>query len=489
MKKIFINAIYPEEKRVAIVEKNIIVDFYVEASSKEHLKGNIYKGIITRIEQGIQAVFVDFGHKRHGFMQLKEIKPEYFKATATGKKAKIQDLLTVGQELVVQVEKDERGDKGAGLTTYLSIPGRYIVLMPGQDMVGISRKIEGSEERERIKKIFSSLKPPRNTGFILRTACSDQTEKELSNDLKYLTKLWNRIQAESKKVSATALIYKEQDIAVRTVRDYLTSDMTEVLIDDQEAYRDTKEFLRKTLPWRRINIKYYKGKRPIFSRHNIEEQIAKLDERYVNLKSKGYLVVDRTEALTAIDVNSGRSRKEKNLQMTALRTNLEAADEIARQIRLRDIGGLIIIDFIDMASSKKRREVENRLKKALSLDKAHADISSMSKFGIIEMTRERIRPAYLESIKRKCIICGGTGVVKSEESVAISALRDIHTRVSRGGLKDVICRLPVDSANYLMNVKRDEISGMEEEFEVKINITADRNIPPGQFNIETEKVK
>ncbi|MEW6108306.1 MAG: Rne/Rng family ribonuclease [Nitrospirota bacterium] len=486
-KKIFINALYPEEKRVAIVEGDTLVDFYVEVASKEHLKGNIYKGIVARIEPGLQAVFVDFGQKKHGFLQLKEVMPQYYKSKTEGKKPKIQDVLTKGQELMVQVEKDARDTKGASLTTYISLPGRYIVMMPGQERVGISRKIEGKEDRDRLKEIFSSLKLPKDTGFILRTACSDRTAEELSNDLKYLTKLWNKIQNESKKVSAPALIYQEQDIAVRTVRDYLTPDVNEVLVDDPGAQRSMKEFLRKTVPWRKINIKYYKEKKPVFTKHNIEEQIAKIKERYVHLPSKGYLIIEKTEALTVVDVNSGRSRKEENVESTALRTNLEAADEIARQLRLRDIGGLIVIDFIDMVSSKHRKEVEDRLKSALSSDKAHTEISGISRFGIIEMTRERMRPAYFESIHEKCECCGGAGIVKTDELIAISALRDIHTRASRGGLKAIKCNLPVESANYLINSKRDEISQIEKEFDVGINIVADRSILPGQFNIEVEK--
>src|SRR5512135_2908363 len=390
-KKILINAMYPEEKRVAIVDADILVDFYVEASGKEHLKGNIYKGVITRIEPGLQAAFVNFGPKKHGFLQAREIKAEYFQTKSEGKRFRVQDLQK-GQELIVQVEKDERDTKGASLTTFISIPGRYIVMMPGQERVGISRKIEDRDDRERLKEIFHALKLPKKMGFILRTAGSDKTGEDLENDLKYLTKLWNKIQAEAKKAPAPALIYKEQDIAVRTVRDYLTSDVSEVLIDDQEAFKGTKEFLRKTVPWRKININFYKDKKPIFSIHNIEDQIAKLNERYIHLPSKGYVVIDKTEALTAIDVNSGRSRKEENVESTALRTNLEAADEIARQLRIRDIGGLVVIDFIDMASSKNRREVENRLSDAMESDKAHAEITGISKFGIIEMTRERMRP-------------------------------------------------------------------------------------------------
>ncbi len=488
-KKILINAKHPEEKRVAIVEGDTLVDFYVEVSAKEHLKGNIYKGVVVRIEPGLQAAFVDFGARRHGFLQMREINPEYLGKTGGGKRPRIQEVLSKGQEVVVQVEKDERDTKGASLTTYLSIPGRYIVMMPGEEKVGISRKIEDREARERLKEIFSTLRLPEKMGFILRTAGSDRTSEDLENDLKYLVKLWSRIQTESRKVAAPALIYKEQDIAVRTVRDYLTDDVTEVLVDDQEAYRRMKEFLRKTLPWRRINIKLYKDKKPIFSKHNIEEQIAKIYERYVYLPSKGYIVIDKTEALTAIDVNSGRSRKEESVESTALRTNIEAADEIARQFRLRDIGGLIVIDFIDMASHKNKREVENRLRTALGSDKAHIDMTGISRFGLVEMTRERLRPAYMETVHRKCDVCGGAGVVRTDEVTALSAYREIHARLSIGGIKSVHCSLPVESLNYLINTKRSDIADLEKEFKVAIRLSADAGLAPGRYEISVEKVE
>lgn len=486
-KKILINAKYSEEKRVAIVEGDLLVDFYSEAAGKEHLKGNVYKGVVSRIEPGLQAAFVDFGPKKHGFLQMREIKKEYFQKKGEGKRLRIQDVISKGHELIVQVEKDERDTKGATLTTFLSIPGRYIVMMPGQQRVGISRKIEAREDRERLKEIFNSLTLPKEMGFILRTACSDKTSEEFSNDLKYLTKLWNRIKTDSKKAKAPALIYKEQDIAVRTVRDYLTSDVDEVLIDDQEAFRQTKEFLRKTLPWRKINIKFYKDKTPIFARYNIEEQIDKIRERYVHLPSRGYIVIDKTEALTSVDVNSGRSRKEENVESTALRTNLEAADEIARQFRLRDIGGLIVIDFIDMTSSKNRREVENRLRDALSKDKAHTEISDISKFGLVELTRERLRTAYFEAIHKKCEVCGGDGVVRTDEMAAIAALREMHAKASKGGLKGITCRLSVESLNYLVNNRRAEIAELEKDFALKVTLVADRHLFAGQLKIEVEK--
>jgi ribonuclease E len=488
-KKILINAVHAEEKRVAIVEGEKLVDFYVESSAKEHMKGNIYKGIVTRIEPGLQAAFVNFGPKKHGFLQIREINPDFFKGKTEGKRVKIQDVISKGQELIVQVEKDERDSKGASLTTYVSLPGRYIVMMPGQERVGISRKIEAREDRDRLKEIFSSLKLPKEMGFILRTAGSDRTSEELENDLKYLTKLWSRIQADAKKAAPPALIYKEQDIAVRTVRDYLTSDVAEVLIDDQDAYKQTKEFLRKTTPWRKINIKFFKEKKPIFSLHSIEEQIQKLHDRYVYLPSRGYLVIDKTEALTAVDVNSGRSRKEENVEGTAFRTNMEAAEEVARQLRLRDIGGLIVIDFIDMMSSKNRRDVENKLKDALTTDKAHSEMSGISKFGMVEMTRERMRTAYFESINKKCEVCSGTGIVKTDEMVAITALREMHTRSADGGIKGMTCSLPVESINYLINTKRDEIASIEKEFKVAIKLNADAKLFPGQYTMTVEKLE
>jgi len=486
MKKILINAKYPEEKRVAIVEGDRLVDFYVETTTKEHLKGNIYKGRIARIEPSLQAVFVDFGPKRHGFLQLKDIMPQY--RGGKGKRAKMHEVFSKGQELLVQVEKDERDTKGAALTTYISLPGRYLVMMPGQERVGVSRKIEDQKERERLKSIMGTLKLPKETGFILRTAGVDKTTEEISNDLKYLSRLWSKIKKDAESATAPALIYKEQDIVVRTVRDYLTDDVSEILVDDQDAVKKIRAYLRQTLSWKKINIKYYRSKKPIFFEHSIEEQISKLNERYVHLPSRGYLVFDRTEALTAIDVNSGRSRKEKNIEQTALRTNLEAAEEIARQLRLRDIGGLIVIDFIDMESPRHRKEVEAKLKSALSTDKAHTDIGGISQFGLLEMTRERLRSAYFESAYKECPECSGDGLIRTPESLALSAFRDIQMRVAKGGLGSIACRLPVKSANHLFNTKRNELLGMEKDFGVKIHIISDRDIAEGQYAIESEGI-
>ena len=491
-KRILINARYPDEKRVAIVEGDVLVDFYVEVASREHLKGNIYKGIISSLMPSLQAAFIDFGQKKHGFLQYREVMTELLqagKADVQEGKQSGQNGLVKGQEILVQVEKDEHGTKGASLTTYISIPGRYIVMMPGQKRVGISRKIECREDRDRLKETFNSLKLPKDTGFILRTACSDSLEKELGLDLKYLTKLWDRIKADDGKSKAPALIYKEQDIAMRTVRDYLTSDVAEILIDDAATYAATKAFLRKIMPWRKINVTHYKEKKPLYGLYNLEGQIARLSQREVRLPSKGYLVFDRAEALTAIDVNSGRSRREDNVESTALTTNLEAADEVARQLRLRDIGGLVVIDFIDMESSKNRRLLETRMTDGLSTDKANTEIAGMSKFCLLEMTRERIRPAYAEAITHQCPLCDGRGSVNSDDFVALGAVREMHALAAGGEISEIVCRLSVASANILLNTRRLELVALEKDYEMAITVEADPSVPAGRYEIEIRKHK
>lgn len=485
-KRILINARYAGEKRVAIVEGNSLVDFYVESTSRQQLKGNIYKGVVVSILPALQAAFVDFGQKKHGFLQLREIMPEFYQ-DKQAEKHKIQNSLTKGQEIIVQVEKDEHDTKGASLTTYISIPGRYIVMMPGQKRIGISRKIENREDRDRLKEIFSSLKLPKDMGFILRTACSDSIEKELSQDLKYLTKLWDTIKENSDKSKAPALIYKEHDIAMRTVRDYLTTDVAEILIDDKDTFAATKSFLKKIIPGRKFNVIHYKDKKALFSLYNIEAQIAKLSDMYVNLPSRGYLVFGKTEALTAIDVNSGRGKKEDNIEATALNTNLEAVDEIARQLRLRDIGGLVVVDFIDMESGKNRRLVEQRMADAMSSDKANTEVAPLSRFCILEMTRERIRPAYAETISKKCPLCSGVGTVKSDETVALSAMRELHGRAAAGDVESVSCRLSVESANILVNSMRRELAAIEQDYCITVSVIADTSVPAGQYVIESQK--
>jgi ribonuclease E len=493
-RRILINARYADEKRVAIIEGDSLSDFYIETASREQLKGNIYKGIVSSVMPGLQAAFIDFGQKKHGFLQFHDIMPELYAAAKEGGregKRNVQDSLVKGQDILVQVTKDEHGTKGASLTTYISIPGRYIVMMPGQKRVGISRKIENREDRDRLKETFSALKLPKDMGFILRTACSDSIEEELSRDLKYLTKLWVRIQTDAAKAKAPALIYKEQDIAMRTVRDYLTADVVEILIDDPKTCAATKAFLKKIMPWRKINVIQYREKEPLFSLYNVEVHIARLSQRSVMLPSKGYLIFDKTEALTSVDVNSGRSRKEDNAESTALTTNLEAVDEVARQLRLRDIGGLIAIDFIDMESGRNRKLLEISMMEALSMDKASTDVAGLSKFSILEMTRERLRPAYGETISRKCPLCDGKGSVGSDEFIALSALRELHSLAAAGkdNISGITCRLSVESANLLLNSKRRELSDLENEYGIAITVTADPSVPAGQYSMDVLKKK
>jgi ribonuclease E len=493
-KRILINANYADEKRVAIVEGDSLIDFYIEATSRIHLKGNIYKATVSSVMAGLQAVFVDFGQKKHGFLQFHDIMPEIYASAKDGghdRKNRVQDALVKGQEILVQVTKDEHGTKGASLTTYISIPGRYIVMMPGQTRVGISRKIEGREDRGRLKETFNSLKLPPDTGFILRTACSDSLEEELSRDLKYLTKLWAKIKADAAKSAAPALIYQEQDIAMRTVRDYLTTDVAEVLIDDPKTCTATKAFLKKIMPWRTVKVTQYKDKKPLFALHNIEAQISGLSKRTVMLPSKGYLVFDKTEALTAIDVNSGRSRKEDNAESTALNTNLEAAREVARQLRLRDIGGLVVIDFIDVENARNRKLLETTMMESLSMDKASTEVASLSRFCILEMTRERLRPAYAEAISRICPLCEGKGAVNSDAFVAISAMRELHATAAAGkdDITGITCKLGVESANLLLNARKKELVALEQEYDIAFTVIADQSMPAGHYSIDVQKKK
>jgi ribonuclease E len=492
--RILINARYADEKRVSIVEGSTLSDFYMEVASREYLKGNIYKAVVSSVMPGLQAFFVDFGHKRHGFLQFHDVMPELYQSDKEGGqegRRNVQNSLVKGQEILVQVTKDGHGAKGASLTTWISIPGRYVVMMPGQKRVGISRKIENREDRDRLKETFNSLNLPRDMGFILRTACSDSLEEELSRDLKYLTKLWDRIKSDAAKAKAPALIYREQDIAMRTVRDYLNPEVVEILIDDPKTCVATKAFLKRIMPWRKVNVVQYKEKEPLFSLYNLEEQIARLSQRTVMLPSKGYLVFDKTEALTAIDINSGRSRKEDNVESTALTTNMEAAREVARQLRLRDIGGLVVIDFIDMESAKNRKLVEAAMAEAVSTDRANIEIAALSKFCMLEMSRERLRPAYSEAISNKCPMCDGRGSVGSDEFIAISAMRELHAMAAadKGTISAITCRLPVASSNILLNTRKREIVSLEQEYDITITVIADPSVPLGRYLMEAVKQK
>ncbi|MCM2265330.1 MAG: Rne/Rng family ribonuclease [Desulfuromonadales bacterium] len=493
-KKMLINATHPEENRVAIVENGVLTELGIEVAGREPTKGNIYKAAVVRVESGLQAAFVDYGAERLGFLQIDEInaaviKPD-FKASG---KPRINDLLHRGQEILVQIVKEERGTKGAALTTYVSLAGRYMVLMPGTPTRGVSRKAEDDKQRKQMKKALSSLDLPENVGCIVRTAALDQTREELERDYLYLMRLYENIQTLEKKVKAPALIYKESNLVIRSIRDYFTTDMDEVLIDDPEVFREAREFFEVVMPDHTGLVKLHQERRPIFSRYQIEEQIETISRNKVALPSGGSIVIDTTEALVAIDVNSGKMAGESNVEATATRTNLEAAEEVARQLRLRDLGGLIVIDFIDMRERKHIRQVEERLKDGTARDKARITIGHISQFGMLEMSRQRIKPALTEGSFRICPHCQGAGQIRSIETLAVSVMRRLHAGLAKGQIAEAEVQMAREVASFLLNEKREELVEMERRYQADIQITGRTSFLADQIEIilhkrEKEKV-
>ncbi|RMF90638.1 MAG: ribonuclease E/G [Nitrospinota bacterium] len=487
-KKMLINALEAEESRVAIVVDGVLQEFGLQTCTKEQIKGNIYKGVVVKVEPSLQAAFVDYGGQRAGFLPLDEVHPQYYpegigKGTKR-RKVRIQDVLQKNQHLLVQVVKEEIGSKGAGLSTYISLPGRYLVLMPGNDKTGVSRKIEDEAQRKRLKEIVSQLAPPAGMGVIVRTAGEKRKKSELARDLNYLLRLWESIQEKSQAQPAPSLIYQESDLVIQTIRDYFTPDIEEVLVDNREIYRKAKEFFRQVMPHYQRRVKLYRERRPIFSKYQLEEQIETIYQNRVTLKSGAYLVIDPTEALVAIDVNSGRSTKEKDVEETAFRTNLEAAEEIARQLRLRDLGGLVVIDFIDMKEQKHRREVEKVLKNALKEDKARVKLSRISSFGLLELSRQRLRSAIVEGTFRPCPYCEGSGMVKSTVSFALSILRKMQAGAVRGNTIAIKAVLPLDVATYLLNQKREALLNLERTYHLSIYVTAHPGMTSNAYELE-----
>ena len=487
-KKMLINATHPEENRVAIVENGVLTELGIEVAGREPTKGNIYKAAVVRVEPGLQAAFVDYGAERLGFLQIDEVNATLVKpGFKVEGRPKITDLLQRGQELLVQIVKEERGTKGAALTTYLSLAGRYMVLMPGTPTRGVSRKAEDDQTRKQIKKAISSLDLPENIGCIARTAALDQTREELERDYLYLMRLYENIQTLEKKVRAPALIYKESNLVIRSIRDYFTTDMDEVLIDDPEVFREAREFFSVVMPDHTNLVKLHQERRPIFSRYQIEEQIEMISRSKVPLPSGGSIVIDSTEALVAIDVNSGKLAGESNVEATATRTNLEAAEEVARQLRLRDLGGLIVIDFIDMRERKHIRQVEEKLREGTARDKARISIGHISQFGLLEMSRQRIKPALAEGIYRICPHCSGAGRIRSVETLAVSVLRRLHAALAKGNIAYAEVQLARDIARYLNNEKRLELVEMERGSQVDIQITGRTSFLPEQVEITLQK--
>lgn len=483
MKRMLINATQAEELRVAIVDGQSLYDIDIEQPSKEQKKSNIYKGRIFRIEPSLEAAFVEYGGGRHGFLPLKEISRDYFQAGVDHNKAGIRELLREGQEIVVQVDKEERGNKGAALTTFISLAGRYMVLMPNSPSAGgVSRRIEG-EDRAALKDALDKLNIPDEMGVIIRTAGVGRDAEELQWDLDYLLNVWRAIAEAALSKPAPFLIYQESRLIVRALRDYLRADIGEILVDTEEMYEHAREFMQQVMPQTLRKLKHYKDDIPLFNRFQIESQIEGAYERNVRLPSGGSIVVDQTEALTAVDVNSSRATKGSDIEDTAFQTNLEAAEEVARQLRLRDLGGLVVIDFIDMASNKHQREVENRLANALKYDRARVQVGRISRFGLLEMSRQRLRPSLGESSQIVCPRCDGHGRMRSVESLSLSIIRVAEEHAMKENTGQVLVQAPVEIANYLLNEKRGALGEIEKRHEAPIVIVADEQLHTPHYTV------
>src|SRR5678810_1061405 len=448
VKRMLFNATQQEELRVAIVDGQKLVDLDIESASREQRKSNIYKGVITRIEPSLEAAFVEYGGERHGFLPFKEISRSYFRESTDPARIRIQDALREGQELIVQVDKDERGTKGAAITTYISLAGRYLVLMPNNPRGGgVSRRVEG-EERNELREAVSSLDVPSGMSVIARTAGIGRSAEELQWDLNYLMQLWRAVEDAAKLQSGAYLIYQESSLVIRAIRDYFHPDIGEILIDTEAIQEQAQQFMGHVMPANVSRVKLYKDDVPLFSRFQIEHQIETAYSRQVALPAGGAIVIDHTEALVSVDVNSARATKGSDIEETATRTNLEAADEIARQMRLRDLGGLIVVDFIDMEESKNRREVETRLRDALRSDRARVQFSSISKFGLREMSRQRLRPALSEGSHITCPRCNGTGHIRDTESSALQILRMVQEESMKDNTAAVHVQVPVEVTSF-----------------------------------------
>ncbi|GLP99917.1 Rne/Rng family ribonuclease [Methylophaga thalassica] len=491
MKRILINATHEEELRVAMVDGQRLFDLDIDTPSREQKKGNIYKGKITRVEPSLEAVFVDYGAERQGFLPLKEISKTYFKKRDDNDdnngRLNVQDVLSVGQELVVQIEKEERGNKGAALTTFISLAGRYLVLMPNSPRAGgISRRIEG-DDRAELQEALRSLEVPDGMGMIVRTAGVGKQPEELQWDLEYLIQLWTAIDVAVKDRSAPFLVYQESNIIIRALRDYLRKDIGEILVDSPEVYQTGYDFMRMVMPHELSKFKLYQDKVPLFTRYQVESQIESAFRHEVRLPSGGALVIDPTEALISIDVNSARANKGGDIEETALNTNLEAAEEIARQLRLRDLGGLVVIDFIDMGPSRNQREVENRLREHLKADRARVQVGRISRFGLLEMSRQRLRPALGDAHQEICPRCAGLGHVRGVESLGLAVLRLIEEEATKDKVTQLIVQLPVPVATFILNDKRTQVDIIEKRHGVKLVLIPNPHLDTPHYDIERIK--
>ena len=487
MKRMLINATQAEERRLAIVDGQKLLDYEIEIEGREQRKGNIYKAVVTRVEPSLEACFVDYGEERHGFLPFKEISKQYFQQGVAVSQARIQDAIKEGQELLVQVEKEERGNKGAALTTFVSLAGRYVVLMPNNPRGGgVSRRIEG-EDRAELKEALDQLEYPNGMSIIARTAGIGRAAPELQWDLNYLLKLWSAIDGAAKGGKGAFLIYQESSLVIRAIRDYFNHDIGDILIDTDDVYEQAQQFMAHVMPEHAARVKRYRDDAPLFSRFQIEHQIESAYARTVTLPSGGAIVIDHTEALVSVDVNSARAIKGGDIEETATRTNLEAADEVARQARLRDLGGLIVIDFIDMEESRNRRDVENRLRDALRQDRARVQFGTISKFGLMEMSRQRLRPALSEGASIPCPRCGGSGHIRDTESSALQILRIIQEESLKDSTASVLCQVPVEVASFLLNEKRTEIAKIELKQRINVIMVPNKSLETPNYRLERLK--
>ena len=484
MKRMLINATQPEELRVALVDGQKLYDLDIESGAREQKKSNVYKGKITRIEPSLEAAFVDFGAERHGFLPLKEISREYFCKDPGPGRINIKDVLKEGQDVIVQVDKEERGNKGAALTTQVSLAGRYLVLMPNNPRAGgISRRIEG-DERSELREAMKGVTVPDKMGVIVRTAGIGRSSEELQADLDYLVQLWEAITRASEERKAPVLLLQESNVIIRAIRDYLRQDVGEVLIDTDEAHEQALAFVQQVMPQYQNKFKRYEDPVPLFNRYQIESQIESAFQREVKLPSGGSIVIDPTEALVSIDINSARATKGADIEETALNTNLEAADEIARQLRLRDMGGLVVIDFIDMMANKNQREVESRLKKALEIDRARVQVGRISRFGLMEMSRQRLRPSLDETSAHVCPRCNGTGVVRDTQSAGLSILRLIEEEAAKDNTAQVRAIVPVVVASFLLNEKRTLIANIEQRHGCRVMVLPNPHMETPHYEVQ-----
>ncbi len=484
-KKMLINAVEPEECRIAILENNVLEELYIERSSREQIAGNIYKGRVVNIEPSIEAAFVDIGLKKNGFLHASDVLipsengSQASDIDAHGKPhrefRKIRDLLHPGKEVLVQVTKVSIGTKGPSLTTFISLPGRFLVLTPDVPRHGVSRKIASDEERQRLKKILAGLNPPANVGFIIRTAGEQQTKKEIHKDFHYLLKLWKNIEKRTKDAKAPATIYQESDLVIRAIRDIFSTNIREIIVDTEAVYERTRDFLRMIMPKSEKLLTLYSEDKPLFHKYNIEQEIEEINCRKIRLPRGGSIVIEQTEALVAIDVNSGKFKEECDPEETAFKTNLKAAKEIARQIRLRDLGGVIVIDFIDMRTESHVHAIEKVITDALKRDKARTKMLKMSKFGTIELTRQRIRSSLRDVLFEECKFCGGTGYAKTVESLCLNAMRDLKFAIHSPQIAKIEVIANPAVANYLQNQKRKQMIEIEESYNKKIHIFSTSN--------------